>query len=94
MPVSIGALVPTIAALLAVLALVVLAGRAARLTGLARASAGRRLVVQDTLALDRARRLHVVRCDGRDLLLMTGGGRDLVVGWLPAPGAAVAGDAS
>ena len=79
---------PTLAALLAVLALVLLAGRLAKLTGAAHilsggSGPGARLRVQDTLALDRARRLHIVRCDGRDLLLLTGGPGDLAVGWLP-----------
>ena len=80
--------VPTLAALLAVLALVLLAGRLAKLTGAARilsgnSGQGARLRIQDTLALDRARRWHIVRCDGRDLLLLTGGPGDLAVGWLP-----------
>ena len=87
MSLSFSTLVPGVAALLAVLALVVLAGRAARLTGLARPGTGRRLALQDTLALDRVRRLHVVRCDGRDVLLVTGGAADIVVGWLPEGGA-------
>ena len=91
MSLPISSLFTAAAALLAVLALVVLAGRGARLTGLGRPGRAARLEVRDTLALDRARRLHVVRCDGRDLLLLTGGGSDLVVGWLPAPG--IAGDA-
>ena len=79
---------PTLGALLAVLALVLLAGRLAKLTGAARMLSGSprqgaRLRVQDTRALDRARRLHIIRCDGRDLLLLTGGPGDLAVGWLP-----------
>ena len=81
MPLPIGTLVSAIAALGAVLALVLLAGRVARLT---RSPAGRRLALLETLALDRSRRLSIVRCDGRELLLMTGGGSDTVVGWLPA----------
>jgi flagellar protein FliO/FliZ len=60
----------------------------AKLTGAARllsggSGQGARLRVQETLALDRARRLHIVHCDGRDLLLLTGGPGDLAVGWLP-----------
>lgn len=86
MSLQFSSILPAVAALLAVLGLVILAGRAARLTGLARPAPGRRLAVQDTLVLDRARRLHVVRCDGRDVLLMTGGAADVVVGWLPAEG--------
>jgi len=25
----------------------------------------------------------LLRCDGRDLLLLTGSGQDMVIGWLP-----------
>jgi flagellar protein FliO/FliZ len=72
-----------LAALAAVLALIWLASRAARWGGLApRPTGGRRLVVQDTLALDARRRLTLVRCDDRTVLLLTGGAKDLVVGWL------------
>ena len=71
-----------LAALAAVLALVWLASRAARWGGLApRRAAGRRLEVQDALALDGRRRLTLVRCDDRSVLLLTGGAQDLVVGW-------------
>ncbi|OJY63977.1 MAG: hypothetical protein BGP12_15620 [Rhodospirillales bacterium 70-18] len=45
-----------------------------------------RLAVARTLALDPRRRLHLVRCEGRQVLLLTGGAQDIVVGWLP-PGA-------
>jgi flagellar protein FliO/FliZ len=72
-----------VAALAAVLALIWLASRAARWSGLATRPAGtKHLAVQDTLALDARRRLTLVRCDGRRVLLLTGGGQDLVVGWL------------
>lgn len=87
MPFSLPPALSALAALAAVVALVLLAARLARRTGLALPRPGsgtRRLIVQDTLALDRARRLHLVRCDGRDLLIMTGGQGDIVVGWLPA----------
>ena len=86
-------ILPAVGALAAVLALVLLAGRVARLSGFARIGGQggdrrktSRLVVQDTLALDRARRLHVVRCDGKDVVLLTGGTTDLVVGWLSGQG--------
>lgn len=72
-----------VAALAAVLALIWLAGRAARFGGLAkRPSVGRSLAVQDVIALDTRRRLHLVKCDDRRVLLLTGGGQDVVVGWL------------
>jgi flagellar protein FliO/FliZ len=72
-----------IAALFAVLALIWLAGRAARFSGMAqRPASGRLLEVQDVIALDARRRLHVVKCEGRRVLLLTGGAQDVVVGWL------------
>ena len=51
-------------------------------------AAGRRLAVQEVLALDPKRRLVLVRCDGRDLLLLTGGAGEVSLGWLPASGEA------
>jgi len=38
--------------------------------------------LQDAIALDSRRRLLVVRCGARDVVLLTGGGQDVVVGWL------------
>jgi flagellar protein FliO/FliZ len=71
------------AALIAVLALIWLAGRMARLGGIARRPAsGGSLAVQDMLALDARRRLHLVKCGDRHVLLLTGGAQDVVVGWL------------
>jgi flagellar protein FliO/FliZ len=70
-------------ALAAVLGLVWLASRAARWGGLApRQTGARRLAVQDAIALDARRRLTLVRCDDRCVLLLTGGAQDVVVGWL------------
>jgi flagellar protein FliO/FliZ len=72
------------AALAAVLGLVLLGGRLLRASGIAPAArAGTRLGVQETLALDPRRRLVLLRCDGREVLLLTGGSQDQVVGWLP-----------
>lgn len=67
-----------------VLGLVWLFARVVRAAGLARQPDGRRLLLWEALVLDRTRRLHLVACDGRDLLVLTGGGADVVVGWLPA----------
>ncbi|MGH7117404.1 MAG: flagellar biosynthetic protein FliO [Acetobacteraceae bacterium] len=75
-----------IAALIAVLALIWLSARAARYTGLAsRAGAARRLSVVESLALDPRRRLYLVRCDARELLLLASNNRDAVVGWIDPP---------
>ena len=70
-------------ALLGVVGLILLAGRAARRAGFAPRAGSGRLRVEESLAIDARRRLVLVRCDGRDLLLLTGGQQDQVVGWLP-----------
>lgn len=80
-------LIPSIAtavvALLAVLALIWIASRAARVGGIgSRRTTGRLLQLEEAIALDQRRRLHLVSCAGRRVLLLTGGGHDLVVGWL------------
>lgn len=73
------------AALLAVLGLIWLASRAARFGGIARRPAGGgTLSVQDVLALDARRHLHLVKCGERRVLLLTGGTQDIVIGWLDA----------
>lgn len=72
------------ASLAGVVALILLAGRLARRAGLAPQGSGR-LRLEETVALDARRRLVLVRCDGRALLLLTGGAQDQVVGWLPPP---------
>ena len=71
------------AALAAVLSLVLLAARLLRRSGLVGAgSRARRMAAEDTLVLDARRRLHLIRCDGRHVLLLTGGATDVVVGWM------------
>jgi flagellar protein FliO/FliZ len=83
MQLGFSSLLTAVAALVVVLALVWAGARAARFTGLApRASSGRILTLQDAIALDSRRRLVVVRCGARDVVLLTGGAQDLVVGWL------------
>ena len=77
-------LLSAVAALAAVLLLVLLAGRLLRMTRFARpgSDAGARLRIEEHLALDPRRRLVLVRCDGRSVLLLTGP-QDRIVGWLP-----------
>ncbi|MBR0656390.1 flagellar biosynthetic protein FliO [Plastoroseomonas arctica] len=70
-------------ALIAMVALMLLLGRAARLTGLAPRGGGQRLRVEESLALDARRRLTLVRIDGRAMVLLTGGATDLCLGWVP-----------
>lgn len=69
-------------ALVAVVALIWLIARGLRAGGLVPRE-GRRLAVQEMLALDARRRLLLLRCDGREVLVLTGGAQDAVLGWLP-----------
>ncbi len=71
-------------ALFGVLAMLLLLARGARAVGVG-ARPGRRLAVEEAVALDTRRRLLLVRCDGRHLLLVSGGGETSVVGWVPEP---------
>lgn len=57
----------------------------ARTAGL-RPAGGGRLARLETVSLGPRHRLHLVRCDGRDVVLLTGGPQDVVVGWLPDGG--------
>ena len=83
MPFQLPTLLTGVAALAAVLGLVLLLARLARRSGLVpNAARTRRLATEDVLALDGRRRLHLVRCEGRRVLLLTGGGADVVVGWV------------
>ncbi len=91
MSIGLGNVVWAVVALGVVLGLVGVAARGVRWTGVGRGGGGGtggRLTVAAAVPLDRARRLVLVRCDGREVLLLTGGGADVVVGWLPAPGGA------
>jgi flagellar biogenesis protein FliO len=82
MVIGISSMLTAAAALVAVLALIWLAGWAARVGGVARRPAsGGALTVQDVLALDARRRLHLIKCGDRRVLLLTGGAQDVVVGW-------------
>jgi flagellar protein FliO/FliZ len=79
--------IKALAALAAVVLLAAAVLRALRAaTGAGKPGGQRRLALQEVLPLDPKRRLLLVRCDGRDLLLLTGGAGDVSLGWLPAPG--------
>ena len=92
------ALLSAVTALGAVLLLVWLAYRGARLAGfIPRPALGRQLRVVESVALDQRRRLHLVQCEQNRVLLLTGGSADLVVGYvnsLSAPGRSEVGDTS
>jgi flagellar protein FliO/FliZ len=72
-----------IAALAGVLALVAAATRLFQF-GLWRSQprTGRTLVLRESIALDPRRRIHLVQCGQRQVVLLTGGGHDLIIGWL------------
>jgi flagellar biogenesis protein FliO len=72
------------AALVAVLAMIVLAGRVAR-GRLGAAGGSPALRLRATLALDTRRRLHLVETDGGAVLVLTGGTGDQILPW-PAQG--------
>jgi flagellar biogenesis protein FliO len=81
----------SLGALALVLALIALAHHAVR-GGWIRLPASptgtsRRLSVVETLPLDTRRRVTLLRCDNRHVAILTGGTRDLVIGWLPEHGA-------
>ena len=86
-------LLTTAGGLALALALVLLVARLARAFGFAsaggsvRMGAGhqRRLALSETIALDARRRLHLVRCDGRDILVLTGGGQDVMLPLVAQP---------
>ncbi len=79
-------LLTVLPALALVLGLALLAGRAARRLGLAAPQPGAgRLALVQALPLDSRRRVHLLRCDGRHLLVLTGGGGDVMLGWVEAP---------
>jgi flagellar protein FliO/FliZ len=46
---------------------------------------GRTLILRESIALDPRRRIHLVQCGQRQVMLLTGGGQDLVVGWVQDP---------
>jgi flagellar protein FliO/FliZ len=73
-------------ALAGVLAVALLLARGVRAAGLAPgpgSGVDRRLALEESLALDPRRRVLLLRCDGRRVLLLTGPGGDFLVGWLP-----------
>jgi flagellar protein FliO/FliZ len=71
-----------IAALAGVLVLIMLLARGLRRLGYVPAASGgaaKRLAVEEALPIDGRRRLLLLRCDGRPMLLLTGGAQDVLV---------------
>lgn len=72
--------------LIGVLALIGAAAKLFQFTSWrAQPRAGRTLVLRESIALDPRRRVHLVQCGQRQVVLLTGGGQDLVVGWMQDP---------
>jgi flagellar protein FliO/FliZ len=76
----------TLSVLAAVVGLVVLAGRLAmRFSFRSHPAGGRLLVLRESVALDTKRRVHLLQCGDRNVVVLTGGSQDLVVGWINEP---------
>ena len=80
---SLGSWASAAFALMAVIAMLLLLARFARASGLAPATGAGRIAIIESLPLDARRRVVLLRCDGRQVLLVIGGTQDLLVGWLP-----------
>jgi len=75
--------IPAIGVLAGVVGLVLIAGRlATRLPFRPQIGAGRTLVLRESVALDPRRRVHLLQCGQRQVVLLTGGSQDVVVGWM------------
>ncbi len=83
---SVHDLLTTVAALAAVIVMILLARFGTRFIGLLprRGMTQGALSLLATLPLDQRRRLTLIGCQGRQVLLLTGGSSDVVLGWLPS----------
>ena len=75
----------TAAALVAVVGMILLVRFGSRLAGFVapRTNPGGALSLDASLLIDPKRRLCLIGCQGRQLLLLTGGTTDVLLGWLP-----------
>jgi flagellar protein FliO/FliZ len=74
------------AMLISVIALIGAAAKVFQFTGWRpKSGAGRTLILRESIALDPRRRVHLVQCGERRVVLLTGGGQDLVIGWIQDP---------
>jgi flagellar protein FliO/FliZ len=72
--------------LIGVIALIRAAARLFQFSGWrAPSRPGRTLILRESIALDPRRRIHLVQCGQRQVVLLTGGGQDLVIGWMQDP---------
>ena len=82
---SIHDVLTTLAALAAVIVMILLARYGAGLVRLVprRSPTSGVLSLDASLSLDPRRRLSLIGCQGHQLLLLTGGPTDVLLGWLP-----------
>jgi flagellar protein FliO/FliZ len=72
--------------LIGVIALIGVAAKFFQFSGWrAQSRTGRTLILRESIALDPRRRIHLVQCGQRQVVLLTGGGQDLVIGWMQEP---------
>jgi flagellar protein FliO/FliZ len=77
-------ILPAIGVLVGIIGLIAAVAKLAHFTGWhAPSQPGRTLVLRESIALDPRRRVHLVQCGDRQVVLLTGGGQDVVVGWVP-----------
>ena len=71
------------AMLIGVIALIGAAAKLFQFTGWRpKSGSARTLILRESIALDPRRRVHLVQCGDRRVVLLTGGGQDLVIGWM------------
>lgn len=76
-------LISAIGILAGIVGLVLVIGRiVSRLPLTAKVGAERTLVLRESIALDPRRRVHLLQCGQRQVVLLTGGSQDVVVGWM------------
>lgn len=82
---SIHDILTTLAALTAVIIMILLIRFGSRFIGVIprRPATHGILTLEASLSLDPKRRVNLIGCQGRQLLLLTGGNSDLFLGWLP-----------
>lgn len=83
---TVQAMVLVFTALISVVVLIVAAAKVFQVSGWRpRQGPARTLILRESIALDPRRRVHLVQCGERRVILLTGGGQDVVVGWMQDP---------
>lgn len=78
--------ITAIGVLAGVVGLVLVIGRlASRFSFHTTTKAGRTLFLRESIALDPRRRVHLLQCGNRQVVLLTGGSQDVLVGWINEP---------